>query len=259
MTDDFKAFCERLWSSWLAGTLQLTPAFARRFDVDAAPEPYLPFDVGSNPLVAFTTNPGDSLPFQRRPAVLDGASIITAAMDFASAATALAAFYRTSLRLRPAGRRIEALLRLAALVSADGVLQVEAFPFHSRSLPNKPACVSVLDGDPLLAAYVRHLRAFLIPRPIVIVSAVTTRSVLNSQTRLSPWLSWQAGMAGIDLATTTLVPLVGKNGKTTCAAFVSRHGGAPKALVLMMGSNQLPAFEGLRLLGEAFRQSAQAG
>jgi hypothetical protein len=52
------------------------------------------------------------------------------------------------------------------------------------------------------------------------------------------------------------VPLVRKNGVATCAAFLSTPSGVGKALVLMMGSNQLPASEGLSRLGDAFRQSA---
>jgi hypothetical protein len=51
--------------------------------------------------------------------------------------------------------------------------------------------------------------------------------------------------------------LVKKGKKITCGAFVSTGVGvgAKKALVLMMGGNNLPGTDGLRLLAEALHGS----
>ena len=56
----------------------------------------------------------------------------------------------------------------------------------------------------------------------------------------------------MSLADLTFVPLVMKSGRPTCAAFVSSRADVAKALVLMMGSNQLPASQGLARLAGAF-------
>jgi hypothetical protein len=196
LSNQFTDFCELLWASWLSGTLNLRPALAHRFDISAAPEPYLSFDAGSWPLIALTTNPGGMLPFQQRQAILTDASPVSGAMNYATAAVALADHYRKILQRQPAGRRIESVLRLASLVSADGVLQVEACPFHSRALPNKSALLVDLQHDPLLSEYIRHLRAFLVARPVVIVSAASAQASLTPESSLSPWLTWQAENAG---------------------------------------------------------------
>ena len=152
-----------------------------------------------------------------------GAGPITAAMDYASASAALGLHYQESLRRRPAGRRIQTLLKLATFASADGVLQVEACPFHSPSLPNKNALPVAFEADRLLSQYIVHLREFLRERSIVIVSGIATANSLAAQTRLSPLLVWQAELAGMNLAAASFLPLVRKDSKTTCAAFLSRH------------------------------------
>ena len=75
------------------------------------------------------------------------------------------------------------------------MLQVEACPFHSHSLPNKAALLVDLQRDPLLRQYLQYLRAFLIDRPVVIVSAVSSRGALVSEMQISGWLASQAEVA----------------------------------------------------------------
>ncbi|MGC4003139.1 MAG: hypothetical protein QM811_08385 [Pirellulales bacterium] len=53
----FPEYCEALWQNWLAFKPDV-PAFVQaNFDLDAAPEPYLTFDDGRNPLVALRQTP----------------------------------------------------------------------------------------------------------------------------------------------------------------------------------------------------------
>jgi len=76
---------------------------------------------------------------------------------------------------------------------------------------------------------------------------------------LSPWVAWMAALAGLVPERSEFVRLVAKGAQTTAAALVSLESGAPKALVLMMGGNHLPAEKGLRLLAAALRPTSQTG
>jgi hypothetical protein len=261
MAEAFISFCEALWRGWLANTLNV-PQFIHDapFDLDAAPEPYVSFNAGPNPLVALLTNPGYTMDHQRRAAVQVGGGPLSTTVDYSAAARALGPFYERELKGTAAGRRIAALRVLSSWVGYEGVLQVEACPFHSRSLPSKKkiALLKTINEGGLLGCYTEHVRAFLRCRPVVVVSAVSSRRSLGPEVveTLSPWLAWEAVLAGLVLERAKFVPLVAKDSKTTAAALVSFAGGVPKALVLMMGGNHLPAEKGLCVLAAALRPSS---
>jgi len=259
MEEAFIRFCEELWRGWLAGKLDM-PAFARTvFDSDLAPEPYLNFTAGRNPLIALTTNPGGKMDHQTRAAVKAGDGPLNEAMDYATAAGRLGDFYQRHLGDTPDGRsaarRIAALRRLSLLAGFEGVLQVEACPFHSASLSqrDKSALLQVCHQGGLLGRYVDHLRSFLQRRAVVIVSGWGGKE-------LSEWSVWAASVAGLSLEQARSRTLKMKGSKTTFLARVSSSDGVPKALVLQMGANGLPAEEGLRILAEELLAGkAQAG
>ena len=254
MQESFTAFCESLWRDWLAGTLETSPFVKAAFDLDAAPEPYISFSAGTRPLVALTTNPGATMPHQRRAAVrIDGGPLSTSA-KYATAAKALGDFYEQRLT-GPARRRIARLRSLSALMGTDGVVQVEVCPFHSPSLPKKDGLLRAIREDGLLTRYVDHVQRFLRDQMVLVVSAAPSRVSLGPGMSLSAWVTWQAKLAGLDLERAEFVPLVRKGAKTTCGAFVSSDNGAPKGLVLMMGGNHLPGEERLGILAEALRRS----
>jgi hypothetical protein len=123
VVEKYFAFCESLWRSWLSGDIHLHPSAERLFDMQAAPEPYPPFDKGHRPLIVLTTNPGGTMFEQLRATVLAGLGPVNQAMSYAEAARAFGAFYEQRLT-NPARTRIRALKRLAELVNAEGVLQV---------------------------------------------------------------------------------------------------------------------------------------
>lgn len=251
----FETFTEQLWRSWLDGKLSLSAALAQRFDLEAAPEPYLRFEAGDRPLVALTTNPGGTLPFQRRAVVLSNADVLRGNMTYQEASRVLGQHYRKLLQRKPAGRRIESLLHLASLRSATGVVQVEVCPFHSSSLPKKDTLVSELTRDAWTKQYLDNLRKYLQERPVVIVAAISSRMTLSADLTLSPWLAWKAELAGMEAdKPMRFVALVSKHEKVTCAALMSPRGSIPKAIVLMMGSNQLPGTEGLKRFSEHFAE-----
>jgi hypothetical protein len=255
---DYKSFCEELWRSWLNETLELSPLLRAEFDVDSAPEPWLTFDGGAVPLVALTTNPGTTMTHQRREAIRSGQSFINGSSGYQIAAEALARFYSMELH-GPARTRIDSLVRLSALAGYKGLLQVECCPFHSARLPNKRGLIRESKGNGLLATYFCHLRQFLTERPVVAISAVSSRVPLSAgSVRSSEWLAWQTNLMGLDPDRATLIPLVSKGTKTTAAVLVSVVMGTPKALVLMMGGNHLPAAAGLERLANALKRTVQA-
>ena len=66
MGDDLIELCEALWREWLARSLEVSPLVTSTFDMNATPEPYLSFNVGQQPLIALTTNPGATMAIQAR-------------------------------------------------------------------------------------------------------------------------------------------------------------------------------------------------
>lgn len=252
MVDGLNSFSEKLWADWLAGSLDVPPPMTSVFDLDAAPEPYVAYDAGSRPLVALLTNPGRPMKHQLRTTIEADRSLIRREDNYATTARKLGDFYGSELG-GAAGRRIAALKELSSMLGYEGVLQVDACPFHSAYLPKKSAVLEAIREGGLLGRHAGHVQAFLEVRPVVIVAAVSTRVALEPGMALSPWLTWQAKLAGIDPHRAEFVPLVEKGNKTTAAALIDRVGGAPKVLVRMMGGNHLPGAEGLRVLGHAMK------
>ena len=66
MAEDFLPLFETLWQDWLADSLTVSPFVQATFDMNAAPEPYVSFNAGRRPLIALTTNPGQTMPHQLR-------------------------------------------------------------------------------------------------------------------------------------------------------------------------------------------------
>ena len=256
MNDDpYLRFCEQLWRTWLDRTIQLPRALHRTFNLEAAPEPYIPFRAGLRPLVALTTNPGWVMGHQERAAVEVGRGPLTTTMNYATAAKALGEFYLTDLPA-PAARRVAALESLSAQLGFDGVLEVESCPFHSASLPNKSALLRVIEQGGLLGAYAELLRDFLRLRTVVVVSAVSTRHAMPDQLKLTAWARWQAQLAGLELNHAAFLALPNGEDKVTAGALISRSAKATKVMVLMMGGNHLPGAKGLRSLADRIRKSS---
>ena len=257
---DFISFCEELWRGWLASTLDLPSFVHTAFDLGAAPEPYVRFGAGRNPLVALLTNPGYTMCHQCRAAVEAGDGPLSSTVEYSAAARALGRFYERELK-GAAAARIAALGKLSSMAGLQGVLQVEVCPFHSRSLPRKRTLLRTIDEGGLLGRYAERLEKFLRRRPVVIVSAVSSNRPLGiPAVKRNDWLRRLAKIAGLELDRAKCVRLVlkntGRNTKVTAAAVVSFTGVVPKALVLMMGNNILPAEKGLRVLAEALRPTS---
>ena len=272
MTDTFGgpygSFCDRLWLDWLADRLPPSAFGGGAFDPKSAPEPWIEFRAGSDPLVAVTTNPGGSMEHQSHEAVVGGTSpIIKPSQTYREATQGLGHFYEMSLKRSPAGHRIKAFLRLAESAGYKGLLGVEACPFHSANLPNKPKLVRAVESNSnsLLREYTEHLRAFLTSHHVVGLSAISsTVSLTATGTQLamrsSIWLPWFAALIGLDPSQATHVELTrkdleGRPSTVTAAGLVATVNGRRKALVLMMGGNRLPGEGGLAALAGALRRN----
>ena len=248
MSNPYKDFCDTLWRSWLDGRLELPPSLRVRFDLNASPEPYLPFGAGARPLVVLTTNPGATMRHQRRSVILRGNTRVAASSRYEDVARRLGRYYSTQLSGQ-ARYRIDALTRLAKWAGFDGYVQVECCPFHSSRLAKKASLVKEMAEGSILTTYTRHLLRFLRTRPVLILSAVGTHRPVTAQAvRRSPWLQWQADLVGLAVAEAEFVQLVSNGRSPTGALLIDRTGTALKALLLMMGGNHLPAEAGLRKL-----------
>lgn len=257
---EFLSVSEELWMGWLKKELDVPPFISKTYDLDAVPEPYISFGEQASPLVILLTNPGGTMDHQKRAAVEAGRGPIRSRASYADAAKDLGAFYADPRNLGgQAHSRIQHMLKLAELVGHKGVLQVELCPFHKASLSTsqKGAWLEATRQRGLLGRYAQSLRAFLAKRPVVIVSAAATGDSLKKEMTLRPWVNWASGAAGLNLEAARFVCLVQKESKTTVAAIVSRARGVPKALVLAMGMNALPAEDGLRRLAAAFSGEAE--
>jgi len=260
MANNYIDLCESLWRDWLGESLDVSSSIESTFDLQAAPEPYVLFNAGMQPVVFLLTNPGQTMSHQLQENVKkDDVGPLTRNINYATAAQNLGVHYQTEL-IKPgnqAGHRIVRMLELSRLVGAHGVINVETCPFHSHSLPNKMKLLKESTQVGFMKTYVQSLQTYLTEKPVVIVSAVSSKESLHGETKVSEWLAWQAQIAGLNFAAASFTPLVKKGDKTTCGAFVSTGVGvrATKALVLMMGSNNLPGDEGLKLLADAFLKS----
>lgn len=242
----------------MAGEELASEPVRSRFDLGAAPEPYLPFNPGSNPLVVVTTNPGATMPHQRRDHILAGQSVATPSMSYAEAAEAFSRLYVEQLT-NAAGRRVHTQRALALAAGFTGVLQVECCPLHSPQLPGKSTFVQLLDADPALSEYVQVLRDFLEPQPVLAISAVAPRAdLVQPGLQLSDWLRWQCDLIGLSPSRADLVPLVWKGQQVTGTALVEKQKSAVKAMVLMKGSNNLPAEPGREIMASALAGAASS-
>ena len=245
--------CERWWQTWLEGKPMVSPAIASRFDLNAAPEPYLQFGSGDRPLIVLTTNPGGTMPHQLRDEVLGGQGVINKSMTYAKASVALAAFYSTHLT-GPARQRIGAFQSVAGASDHTHVLQLECIPWHSSKLPDKSDLPDLFQADIALAEYSAALAEVLQAAAVLVISAVSSRADLSSpKLPLSPWLAWQRDLVGLNPDRAEMIPLIRKGEKVTSAALVDRSGASPKALVLMQGGNHLPGEIGREPLARALR------
>ena len=103
--------------------------------MNAAPEPYVSFNAGATTTYCLNDQSWHDYAAPVAEPWATGNGLLNRGMDYAKAARILGPFYRQKLSPRnPAKHRITKLLQLSSLLGTEGVLQIDACPFHSPFL-----------------------------------------------------------------------------------------------------------------------------
>ena len=149
---------------------------------------------------------------------------LNTSLNFATAARLLGSFYEQALPSKsPARHRIDKLSHLSRLLGVDGVLQVEVCPCSSSllSMSKKRALLREVAEGGFLTRYVASLRRFISPHPVVVDSAVSFQNSLHSGLEVSPWVTWQANIAGVHLDTAVFMSPVTKGTRVSMSRSLS--------------------------------------
>ena len=245
MNKDYIEFTEELHKKWIVDRLELDEKVKKDFQVDYLPEPYLDFNCGENPLYILTTNPGGGMEMQKRDVIVlnNSESGIVKDDKYSDIAKKLANFYIDILKGSSAGRRIDKMLELASQSHFDGIFQVESYPLHSATLPNKKQFLKMMQNDSFFREYTDLLQKLLSNKTTIVISATSSqKSISVDNIRNNVWLKWQSEMIGIDnIDNVTLIPLVTKDDKITSAFLYEKQNDSVKGFILTMGSNNLPS------------------
>jgi hypothetical protein len=240
---EYAAFCEQVFSDWVAGNLHIAAPIQNTFLMEYCPEPYLVFREGQRTLTFLTKNPGGGMDHQTRPNVLAGnPGVIDPKLSYFKNAQRLAHWYVENLpNLAPqAGRRIGQMMHLAGYCKYDGVVQFESFPFHSEMLNLAPLLLRILRSDTLHLQYFALTANALQSQDVIAISG----SGPNPKTNL--YIRFVAELMDLDLASASQEVIVENNKCPTGWLLYSRRDGYFRGIYAVRGNNNLPAQEGLQ-------------
>lgn len=246
MNSNFIEYCESIWRTWENKTIALSTYIRSEFQTEYLPEPYLKFNAGNNPLYIFTTNPGKGISVQHRDNINTHASVISSKMPYEDIASEMGDYYLKHLK-GTAKTRISSIIELAHQAGYDGIVQIEACPFHSENLSKKNELLRHYKSDPLLSTYEKFVREALSEQSVVAVSAVGANTKISTESiNNRSWLNWQANLIGFNSDIAKILPITQKDGKPTSALLYSEDVNCVKSFVLMMGGNYLPKSEHMK-------------
>jgi hypothetical protein len=272
MPDSYFAICEELQDSWIRDTPRSDwlESLPRPLDISYFPEPYLVFPLQAcavedsqlrNPLYILTTNPGGGMTHQQRTQVLAGTGPISAATSYRRNAYSLGRYYQNcglahsagGGKIAHAGRgRIEKMLDLVAKIPVqfDSVIQVEAVPYHSQTLPKSPGWLDSYIAHPAIRRYHNALRLLLSSKSVICVQAIRAGALspLGIQAP-SPWFELLADLMGFSFSNQQVGPTIGPTARPTGAFILDGESAALKAFWVMVGSNNLPAVATMSRIG----------
>lgn len=237
MADHYLTICEQLYANWLRGARQLGPEARRVLSDEHAPEPYLMFGRSTSPLVFLSTNPGVGFDFQLHPDRA-ASSLFAGVTTYDKAALKLGDFYSAPGAPINATSRsnIASMLRIAGLGGRTGVLQAEALPWHSASLPNKGSFLSELARrESSYKAYREALSTYLNDEPIVFAWAAGSPSSKGGS-----GVELKAALIGLALQRAELLPLE-RTSVVSQGLLWTRQAGRFRGLFVNQGSATLPA------------------
>lgn len=246
MNKKYKKHCNEMNKKWMNEHLDVTDKTKNDFQMDYLPEPYLNFNAGENPLYVLTTNPGNGMDDQSRDVILKDKSKIGICKDdkYEEIAEKLAKFYLEDLE-GAAKRRIDGFLEISKNANFNGVIQLESYPFHSKTFPKKDNFLGDSKEDELFKEYTNLLKETLVDKTVIVLSAVGTQKSLSKKSIDTDWLIWQADIMGLDLKNLKEKVLVEKEKKVTSIFIYQKTNNITKGFILMMGGNNLPNHDAL--------------
>lgn len=258
MQADFFRYCDEIYSLFRGGKLRLTPKLATCFKLDYCPEPFLIFPAGENAngarsdgsnlrLHFLTTNPGLPLPRQRK------GSPLVEGDNYASVADKLASNYlatfQKSKQLRAAFNRIKKMCDIASRAGYKEVLQLDAIPWHSATLPSKKRLPVLIKDCEITLKYVDALRVYLADKSVISIDSIGSQQSITPKSFQTDWLIFKASLIGLDhRKAKQLCKIVIKDGKVTGAALVQSVGPNRKIMYCVQGTNNLPTEDGRKQL-----------
>lgn len=235
LTFDYYDYCDVLHQKWFNKTLNYEGDFEKIFQVNYSPEPYFVINNGPNPMIMLLTNPGAGMDFQKHENFEKS--------DYKAFSKILGDIYTSEQFKKDSGanahRRLIKSIAWANHLGYKSIVNIETIPFHSPNL-NKRRALDIIAKSWILSRYQEVLRNYLADKPVMIVAACSTKSSISVQTiRKSPWLTYQAELANINIENLKFKELTNKKGKISSAMLHDNE----KYIFLMMGSNNLPSIE----------------
>lgn len=250
------AFSDQLMKDFKAGKYDKDACLNKLFKskkgacMEYCPEPYLCYEIVGgklvqasspskikNPLYILQTNPGYPIPFQHR-----NSNDVKLSASYEEYRKKASAYYISCLKGAAAVRNTKSCI-VARNLGYDGIIFVETLPFHSDSLPgkNNPSkYLAAIVSHPLLKQYDGIVRKLLKDKPVLILSACSSKKSIDKSTiSSSPWLDYQCALAGFNISLLIACNIACKDGKVTSALF--KDVSAQKYIVLTMGGNNFPA------------------
>jgi hypothetical protein len=155
--------------------------------------------------------------------------------DYADVAKVMARYYLESGELKGAAlANIKAMIGIAKALGFSRVIQIEGFPWHSSTLPNKRALQRDLAGHPAYAEYDQVMRNILKASPVVL-----SWSAGRPEIRSGNGVEFKAELMGLELERANLIALGRK--KTISQGLIwQKDSSGLRGLFVRTGSAGLP-------------------
>lgn len=238
--NEYLSFCEELNNSFWKEIGYDESFLNNVFDLEHLPEPYIQIGDPSDPLYFLTTNPGQVMKHQKF-----GSPFLNKLReenyDFIS--KVLGDYYLQNLP-GAARYRLKKMVEIYEYSHKTGLFQVEALPFHSKSLNKYLILRALRSGNSILNKYSELLSDYLCDKDVISINAVGTKNSITIEAiKKSRWLNWIFSLTKTDTNNLEIENLItNEKGKVTSAFIYSIVNERIKGHILMMGSNNIPKY-----------------
>jgi hypothetical protein len=254
---EYAAFCEQVFSDWVAGNLHIAAPIQNTFLMEYCPEPYLIFREGQRTLTFLTKNSGGGMDHQLRKNVRAGnPGIIDPKRPYIENARLLADWYEQFLGERRednkdtlrsekgAATRIRKMKEIKDKAGYSGMIQLEVFPFHSKSQDVNHGLLQNALNDPLVSQFFEVTKKALKGLDVIAISGT------GPNPNKSPYINFVADLMGLDLKSASAEVLVRNKNGPTGWLFYSRRDGYFRGIYAVRGNNNLPAEAGFQRIAK---------